>query len=54
MRKSNGPECVCNIHLQWKRRLFVVDSDENLANNEFFAVITEHKFCTKAFIVFSL
>lgn len=57
---TKGPDLdwvvmLCSFpHLQWKRRLFVVDSDKNLAHYELFAVITEQKLSTKAFIILPL
>lgn len=45
--------CSCT-HLKRKSWLFIVNSDKNLPNNQLFAVITEHKLCAKAFIIFSL
>lgn len=44
----------CFTHLKWKRWLLIVDPHKYLPNYQLFAVITEHKLCTKAFIVFSL
>lgn len=51
-----GPNCLIlsSPHLQWKRWLFIVDSDKNLTHYELLAVITEQKLSTKAFIIFSL
>ena len=46
--------CCSSTHLQREGRLLVVDPDEDLSNDQLFAVITEHKLCTKAFIIFSL
>ena len=41
-------------HLKRKSRLLIVDPDKDLSNYQLFAVIIEHKLCTKAFIIFSL
>lgn len=46
--------CCSFTHLKRKRRLLIVDPDKDLTNYQLFAVISEHKLCTKAFIIFSL
>lgn len=43
-----------SAHLKRKSWLLVVDADKDLPNYQLFAVITEHKLCTKAFIILSL
>lgn len=47
------PSCS-STHLKRKRWLLIVDPDKDLPNYQLFAVIIEHKLCTKAFIILSL
>lgn len=43
-----------SAYLKWECWLFIVDPHKDLSDYQLFAVITEHKLCPKAFIIFSL
>lgn len=45
---------VIFAHLKRKSWLLIVNSDKYFTHNQLFTVIRKHKFCTKAFIIFSL
>lgn len=45
---------VIFTHLKRKSWLLIVNSDKYFTHNELFTVISKHKFCTKAVIIFTL
>lgn len=45
---------VMFAHLKRKSWLLIVNSDKYFTHNQLFTVISKHKFCTKAVIIFSL